>query len=214
MKMEGLNKLKNVVLDLGGVLVDIDPQKTLDAMMNLIDPKISLKPDWSELNNVVYAMEVGQWSQEEFILKMKEVCKPNVTEAEIMDAWCDMLLHFPSQRVDMIRLLSDRYRVFLLSNTNEIHVNRFEQQFENHYGFPMQSLFEKVFYSNEIGCRKPDAEAFLHVLNHAGLNPSETVMVDDRLDNCHGAEAVGMRYINVPENTGLEAIVDQLINVN
>ncbi len=208
------NKIKNVVLDLGGVLVDIDPQKTLDAMMKLIAPESSLKPDWAELNNVVLAMEVGKWSQEEFILKMKEVCKPNVTEAEIIDAWCVMLLHFPSLRVDMVRLLSDRYRVFLLSNTNKIHVNSFEQQFESCYGFPMQNLFEKVFYSNEIGCRKPASEAFLHVLNHAGLNPAETVMVDDRLDNCQGAEAVGMHYINVPENTGLEAVVDQLINVN
>lgn len=208
------NKIKNVVLDLGGVLVDIDPQKTLDAMMKLIDPETSLKPDWAELNNVVHAMEVGKWSQEEFILKMKEVCKPNVTETEIIDAWCVMLLHFPSLRVDLVRLLSDRYRVFLLSNTNEIHVNSFEQQFESRYGFPMQNLFEKVFYSNEIGCRKPEAEAFLHVLSHAGLNPAETVMVDDRLDNCQGAEAVGMCYINVPENTGLEAVVDRLINMN
>ena len=208
------NKIKNVVLDLGGVLVDIDPQQTLDAMMKLIDPKTSLKPDWAELNNVVHAMEVGKWSQEEFILKMKEVCKPNVTETEIIDAWCVMLLHFPSLRVDMVRLLSDRYRVFLLSNTNEIHVNSFEQQFESRYGFAMQSLFEKVFYSNEIGCRKPAPEAFLHVLNQAGLDPAETVMVDDRLDNCQGAEAVGMHNINVPENTGLEAVVDQLINVN
>jgi glucose-1-phosphatase len=211
--MVGQNILKNVVLDLGGVLVDIDPAKTLNAMMMLIDPKTSLKPDWAELNNVVHAMEVGKWSQEEFILKMKEVCRPNVAEAEIRDAWCVMLLHFPSLRVDMVRLLSDRYRVFLLSNTNEIHVNYFEQQFEQRYGFSMHCLFEKVFYSNKIGCRKPDAEAFLHVLNNAGLNPTETVMVDDRLDNCQGAEAVGMRYINVPENTGLEAVVDQLINV-
>lgn len=212
--MEDQNKIKNVVLDLGGVLVDIDPQKTLDAMMKLIDPETSLKLDWAELNNVVHAMEVGKWSQKEFIINMKKVCKPNVSEVEIIDAWCVMLLNFPSLRVDMVRLLSDRYRVFLLSNTNEIHVNSFEQQFESRYGFPMQNLFEKVFYSNEIGYRKPDAEAFLHVLNQAGLNSSETVMVDDRLDNCQGAEAVGMSYINVPENTGLEAIVDRLINVN
>ena len=94
------NKIKNVVLDLGGVLVDIDPQQTLDAMMKLIDPKTSLKPDWAELNNVVHAMEVSIWWQEEFILKMKQVCKLNVTESKIIiynfgkfypeDAYCEI----------------------------------------------------------------------------------------------------------------------------
>jgi putative hydrolase of the HAD superfamily len=129
----------------------------------------------------------------------------------MIDAWCAMILEFRAIRVKMLQDLSQKYKLFLLSNTNVYHVSYFEKEFKNRFHFPISDLFEKVYYSNEIGFRKPDAQAFEHVLTDAGIVASETVMVDDRPDNCLAAEALGMKSIVVPEKTGLEAIVDQLL---
>jgi putative hydrolase of the HAD superfamily len=203
--------LKNVILDLGGVLVDINPQKTYSALKRILTPEKSESIQWDEIPDIVFAMETGLWKKHEFIDHLRKVCKPDVIEEEIIDAWCAMILEFPHDRVEMVKALSEKYQVYLLSNTNVFHIKYFEKEFKNRYHISLHQLFSKVYYSSEIGFRKPDIESYHYVLNDAGIIAEETIMVDDREDNCIMAESIGMRSVKVPENSGLEAVIEQLL---
>jgi glucose-1-phosphatase len=205
------HNVKNVILDLGGVLLDINPQKTFSALKRILSPEESVSIQWDEIPEIVLAMETGRWKKHEFIDHLKKVCKPDVIEEEMVDAWCAMILEFPHDRVEMVKSLSEKYQVFLLSNTNILHIKYFEKEFKNRYHISLHQLFSKVYYSSEIGYRKPDIDSFLYVLNDAGIKAEETIMVDDREDNCIMAESIGMHSLKVPEKSGLEAVIDQLI---
>jgi putative hydrolase of the HAD superfamily len=205
------HNVKNVILDLGGVLLDYNPQKTFSALKRILTPENSEEIQWDEIPEIVVAMETGRWTKHEFLEYIKRVCKPDVIEEEIIDAWCAMIQEFPHERVEMVKTLSEKYKVYMLSNTNALHIKYFEKEFKNRYHCSLQHLFSKVYYSSEIGFRKPDAESFLHVLTDAGIKAEETIFIDDREDNCQAAESLGMQSLKVPENSGLEAVIDHLI---
>lgn len=205
------HNVKNVILDLGGVLIDINPQKTYSALKRILSPEESGSIKWNEIPGIVLAMETGRWKKHDFIDHLRKVCKPDVIEEEMIDAWCAMILEFPHDRVEMVKSLSEKYQVFLLSNTNVFHIKYFEKEFKNRYHISLHQLFSKVYYSSEIGFRKPDVESFLYVLNDACIKAEETIMIDDKEDNCMTAESIGMRSLKVPEKSGLEAVFDQLL---
>lgn len=205
------HNVKNVILDLGGVLVDIDPENTIDALKRIMLPDLLQSIDWESTHKVVFDMEVGNLNKTQFFDHFKKVCKSNVIEEEIVDAWNAMVLEFPHERVEMVKLLGEKYNLYLLSNTNVFHINCFESDFKFRYNFPMKKLFKNMYYSSEIGLRKPSSECFQYVLEHSGLKPEETLMVDDREDNCLAAESVGMYSLKVPENSGLEAVIEELL---
>jgi glucose-1-phosphatase len=208
------HNVKNVILDLGGVLVDIEPGQTVDALKRIIKPDLIDSIKWDETPEVVSAIETGKWSKKQFVEHFHSVCKKDVIEEEIVDAWNAMILEFPHERVEMVKQLSQRYSLYLLSNTNAFHIKCFETEFRYRYNFQLKSLFKKVYYSSEIGYRKPDTDCFMHVLADAGIIPEETIMVDDREENCRAAEKAGMLSLKVPEKTGLEAVIEQLLSIS
>lgn len=209
--MNNQQNFKNVILDLGGVLVDIDPELTYSEFRRILKPEIELNISWETLPEVVIGMETGKWSKEKFKTTMRKACKPGVSDSQIVDAWCAMLEEFPAMRVSMVKELAEKYNLFLLSNTNIYHVTYFEKEFQNRYHHSLDQMFTKVYYSHEIGHRKPHAECFQYVLTDAGLVAEETIFVDDRTENCSAAEALGMKAVVVPENTGLEAVISTLL---
>lgn len=203
--------IKNVILDLGGVLVDIDPNETYKAFKRIFLPDVIVNINWDDLPEVVVAMETGTWSKNKFKKTMLQSCKPGVSASQMIDAWCAMLLEFRAPRVKMVQDLAQKYSIYLLSNTNVYHVGYFEKEFQNRFHFHLKELFNKVYYSNEIAYRKPDKKAFEYVLNDAGLLASETVLVDDNPQNCMAAQGMGMQAIQVPQDTGIEAVISQLL---
>jgi FMN phosphatase YigB (HAD superfamily) len=203
-------KVKNLILDLGGVLVDVDPQETDIAMKRILSPEGIDSIRCDKIPEMLLDLETGKIKRHEFLDHIRKYCKPDVLDEEIEDAWCAMVLDFPHERVDMVKSLSEKYQIFLLSNTNSLHIKYFEKEFKNRYHFSIQKLFNKVYYSSEIGIRKPDTESILFVLNDAGIKAEETIMVDESEDNCMAAESLGMQWLRVPENCGLEVVIDQL----
>lgn len=203
--------IKNVILDLGGVLVDIEPKETYAAFKRIFLPNVLVDVNWHDLPEVVVAMETGQWSKNKFKKTMLQSCKPGVSASQMIDAWCAMLLEFRALRVTMVQDLAEKYNVYLLSNTNIYHVSYFEKEFLNRFHFSIKELFKKVYYSNEIGYRKPDKRAFEYILNDSDILAVETVLVDDNALNCDIAKQMGMQTINVPEESGLEAVIKQLL---
>jgi len=108
-----------------------------------------------------------------------------------------LLLDFPVERVNWLKGLNNKYRLFLFSNTNALHLLSFQQSFQNVYGFPMDDLFERAYYSHVAQVRKPDAAAYEIVLNENKLEAAETVFIDDALINVEAANKVGIRGIHL-----------------
>jgi putative hydrolase of the HAD superfamily len=203
--------IKNIIFDLGGVLLNINYQLTKQAFI-----KIGL----SDFNNVYSKakqtsffdrFETGKISAENFRQELKKKLPKHITNKEIDNAWNAMLLDLPIERVDLLLKLKNNYRTFLLSNTNEIHVSAFEQICSKHYGNNLfERLFEKHYYSNKIGLRKPNANCFQHVIEENRLIPAETLFIDDSEQHIKGAIQCGLKAIHLKENETVNEILKNL----
>ncbi len=192
--------IKNIIFDLGGVLFNIEPMKTANAFAALNN---SSPVDIMELHksqNFFTDYEKGVIQDGEFRDHIRVFLEKDLSDQQIDEAWGALLLDIPMNKIDMIREADKKYKTFLLSNTNNIHRIKFETDFIRAAGNKIQDYFEKVYYSFEMGMRKPDEEIFLEVLNQNDLNPEETLLIDDSLPNIVTAGQLGMQTIHVPIN--------------
>lgn len=188
--------IKNVIFDLGGVLLDIDPDRTIQAFRQLGMPDLIKPGGWGYHHEVFLNMEQGLLTEEEFRQGIRELVFDRVTDSQVDAAWCAMIIDFPDAKIKLLQQLQQEHRLYLFSNTNSIHIAHFQRIFREKFGFSLSDLFVKDYYSNEIGIRKPAPEAFKYVLGHAGLNPDETLFIDDSDQNILGALQTGMHTIH------------------
>jgi putative hydrolase of the HAD superfamily len=204
--MELLKGIKNIIFDLGGVIINLDYKLTINEFKALglpDDEKI-----YSQFNQLPWFdnYDKGGISSEVFISELSKILSPGTSREQIVHAWNAMLLDFPKERAELLLSLKNRYRTFLLSNTNALHIDYYLGLVEKWYGKDaMDRFFEKPYYSNRIGMRKPDREIFEFVLRENGLNASETLFIDDTLKHVEGAQRAGLRAYHL---TGGETILD------
>ena len=200
-------KTKNIIFDLGGVLLNLDIQKTVDAFKQL-----GLN-NTEELFRVGYAAsffkqhETGSINDEEFIASIEKLTGSSGKQQQITEAWNALLLDFPPERIQWLQGLKNSYRLFLFSNTNAIHLNRFQETFYTSHGFAMDELFEKTYYSHLVRVRKPDIKAYEMVLNENNLEASQTIFIDDALVNVESAESIGIHGIHLKPGVSITSIV-------
>jgi putative hydrolase of the HAD superfamily len=191
--MEFLKGIKNIIFDLGGVLNNIDPQKTIEAFGQLGMEQLIGEKGLTFDHDIFYQMEQGKVTPEEFRNGVRKLLPGKVTDDQIDTAWNAMLLDFPEVRVKLIQKLRDKFTVYLFSNTNAIHVAKYQSNFRKEHGSEVSSLFERVFHSNEIGYRKPSPEAFLEITRLSGICPEVSLFIDDSLQNVEGAISCGLK---------------------
>jgi putative hydrolase of the HAD superfamily len=191
--MEMLNGIRNIIFDLGGVLLNIDPKRTIEAFGTLGMEQLVGDKGLSYDHEIFYLMEQGKISSDEFRKGVLELLPNQVSFQEIDAAWTAMLIDFPAIRVQLLKNLRKDFKIYLFSNTNAIHVEKFHSIFRNQHGFEVSTLFEKDFYSNEIGFRKPSPESFREIIRLSGINPEESLFIDDSLPNVEAAKASGMK---------------------
>lgn len=182
-----LKGIKNIIFDLGRVLLDIDPLKTQQGFANL-----GFKPSVND-NNVVIDIERGAITPEAFVNAVLASVNTGISAKEVIKAWNDMLLEFPAHRVEMLQRLKKDYKIYLLSNSNKIHYDYYASQFEVMHGFAMPNLFDKMWFSFEIGLIKPDPEIFRYVLKDQNLVPEETLFIDDTAEHVASAATLGIQ---------------------
>jgi glucose-1-phosphatase len=201
-----MQPIKNVLLDLGGVLLNLSFAKTEAAFAALGLDDFNAHFSQFRYTPIFEALEVGALSKEDFLIAFRAQTGIKAADREIVRAWNAMLLDFPQERMQWLHHLASRYRVFLYSNTNAFHYDEFQQSFAlQHPGKTLDQYFEKAFYSHIMGKRKPDAEAFTHLLNLAGITANETLFVDDTPANVEGAIAAGLQgYHLAPGKTVLD----------
>lgn len=194
--MPDLSGIKNIIFDLGNVLLNLDFDATIKAFNKLGLSDKAVTPTQAYADPVFYQLETGRISPEEFRIRVRELLQnQEATDQQIDDAWYAMICDIPVNRVQTLIRLRKNYKVYLFSNTNAIHIRRLLTWFQNEYGFDFPLLFEKDFYSHEIHARKPEIEAFEKVIELSGVLPEETLFVDDLIENTQAAEKVGLKTL-------------------
>jgi putative hydrolase of the HAD superfamily len=189
-----LTAVKNIIFDLGNVLLNLDFNASIHAFrkLGLNSEVVDSRQAYSD--PVFYELETGQISAGGFRERIREILNnPEISDEQIDDAWCAMVLDIPAERVEVVKKLQGKYNVYLFSNTNEIHINRLHAEFKNQHGIDFPSLFVKDFYSHEIGERKPELSAYQKVIRLSGVQPGETLFVDDLEKNIDAARDAGLK---------------------
>ena len=202
--------IRNIIFDLGGVILNIDPQLTVDAFRKLGWTDFFEADSQSLSKELFYNLESGNSSSEIFRQNVRKNINNQLNDNEIDTAWAAMILDIPADRVRYLEALKRSYRIFLLSNTNEIHRIKFHRNFESDFGYSFYDLFERNFYSHEMGMRKPNPEIYLRALKEANLIPEETLFIDDMEENIKAAKTTGMKVLHIRPGTLMERLPDYL----
>jgi putative hydrolase of the HAD superfamily len=185
--------IKNIIFDLGGVLLDIDYNKTILAFTELGVDNFELMFSQLHADALFEKLETGKISENDFYKEIKKIIPAEVSDQTIEIAWNAMLLDFRKESLVFMESLVPRYRIFLLSNTNAIHLRSFKKIFTRDTGKPLlDSYFNKTWYSHQVGLRKPYKEIYEFALKNANLLANETLFIDDISANIEGAATVGI----------------------
>ncbi|WP_309609815.1 HAD family phosphatase [Flavobacterium sp.] len=192
--------IDTIIFDFGDVFINLDKQASLTALKKLGLP--SWNEDLEELNQ---QFERGKITEVQFMIGLKKLI-PNASIDDLRAAWNSVLIDFPLHRLEFLELLKRKYRLFLLSNTDEIHISKFEHKVGATFAREFYQCFEKVYFSFEIGIRKPDPEAFKYIINKHDLSTKRTLFIDDKKENTDIAASLGMQVWNI--TPGKEDVVE------
>jgi putative hydrolase of the HAD superfamily len=193
-----LTQIKNIIFDLGGVIINLDYDKSIQELQKLCKSNCSIAYSQKEQSQLFDLLETGNCSNEEFRNALRDNYQLDATDEEIDKAWNAMLLDIPKERIDLLLELGKSYRIFLLSNTNAIHMKRFNEIVSHSFTIPsLDSLFERTYYSHLIGKRKPDALVFEEIMAANGLDKSETLFIDDSIQHIESAAKVGLKTLHL-----------------
>jgi putative hydrolase of the HAD superfamily len=200
-----MRNIKTIIFDFGGIILNIDYYKTSNAFNNLgvagFDDMYSQKNADPLFSN----LEEGKLNEEEFYESFRRSANLQLTNQEIEGAWNAMLLGYRKEALDMLKSIKHKYRLFLLSNTNIIHQQAFNKIYTDEVGQGcLADYFDKIYYSHEIGFRKPNAEAYEYVLKENNLSPAETLFIDDSIQNINAASALGVQTVLLKEGMGIQ----------
>jgi putative hydrolase of the HAD superfamily len=194
--------IRNIIFDLGGVLLDIDYQKTIDAFRNLGVINADLFYSQNRQTELFDALERGNIHPAEFITELKKLI-PGASESDILQAWNTLLGNFNPNILRFLRLCRKHYRIYLLSNTNFIHINEFYSQLKSVCNLEsLDSEFEVVYLSYQTGWRKPDSEIYNLVIMENNLLHSETIFIEDTRKNVDGALLAGIPTLWLQVDSG------------
>jgi glucose-1-phosphatase len=207
MQIESINQdflsgIENIIFDLGGVIVGLDEQLTKSAFKELIGiNEISGTP----YTDYFHQIERGEISEQRFRELLRGIAKEHglgePTDEQLDFAWNKMILKIPPCNLELLSKLKDKYNIYLLSNTNSIHLKFFTENafFEDAEFTGFEKLFIETYYSHLIKARKPEVNAYKVVLDDHKLDPSKTLFIDDNAPNFAGAIELGIHCYELKE---------------
>ena len=192
-----------IIFDLGGVILNIDYHATIAAFQKLSIPNFETLYAQAKQNHVFDQLETGALSNEDFRAYIREESQMELTDAKIDQAWNAMLLDLPYERIEILKNVGNEKPIYLLSNTNAIHIDWFTKYMnKEHIGFSnFNDLFVNTHYSSQLGDRKPNASCFEKVLSINDLQAEKTLFIDDSAQHIEGAKKVGLNAYHLEEET-------------
>lgn len=183
--------IQAIIFDFGDIFINLNIDDCKKAFEQLQIPYPS-----AEIQELNESFEKGELSENQFLEGIQRA-NPNASLEEIKKAWNTVLGNFPLSRLEFLQMLCGKYRLFLLTNTDQIHIAHFEEQLGESFAGDFYRCFEKVFYSYELGMRKPNIEIFNHIIRTYDLSPKRTLFIDDKLENTNAAKEAGLHVWNL-----------------
>jgi putative hydrolase of the HAD superfamily len=202
--------IKNLLFDLGGVIMDIEKNNCIAAFerLGLKDAK-SYFGEYSQ-QGPFEALEEGKISTDEFHEAMRTAIGEHATDADIDHAFNCFLTGIPKHRLAELRELRKKYKIYLLSNTNAIMWNsRIADEFTQE-GLTREDYFDGMVTSFEAKALKPGSEIFKYAQQTLGIVPSETLFLDDSHANCEVARLLGWYAEPVEPGTEFMDVLSEL----
>jgi len=201
-------KIKNLLFDLGGVIVDVDLDLSVSAFKDLGFGNFEDIFTQIKQTSLFELFETGRIPAQTFRNELRKY-KNHVSDSQIDAAWNAMLGPVPPVYIELISNLRKNYKTFLLSNTNIIHIDFLFDRLRGLYGEnTMEQMFEHMYLSYEIGLRKPNPESYQFVLDNAGIVACETIFIDDLLSNITAAKNMGIWAYHLSNETLLDLFVN------
>jgi putative hydrolase of the HAD superfamily len=188
-----MKKFDTIIFDLGGVLIDLDYTKTRVAFEDLGISQFNELYSQANQQELFDRFECGEISAQHFINNLLNFFDEPISPNKIVHAWNAMILDFPNDKLKLLEDLSLKYSLYLLSNTNEIHLPVVRQRFAKNTPKALEDFFTKAYFSHEIGLRKPTTEIFEFVCKENSLNPNTTLFIDDSIQHIEGAKKIGLQ---------------------
>ena len=193
-----MEKIKNIIFDLGGIFIDIDFKKTENAFAAIGITNFTEFFTQHSASPLFENLETGKITPEEFYEEFRKETNTTVTNDQIRDSWNALLGRFPVERLTSLEEIGFRYKIYLFSNTNIIHYHAFQQIYKECTGKDnFDDYFIKAYYSHDLGLRKPYPESFTKLLALENLVAEETLFIDDTPKNIDGAKQAGLNAILV-----------------
>lgn len=202
-----MQNIKNIIFDFGGVFIAIDFTKTKQAFVDLGITNFDAFYTQHTASNLFEDLETGKLTPEEFYDLFRKQTKTELTDEQIKTAWNALLGGYYEDRLEWLGTVNKQYNVYLLSNTNLIHHRAFMEIYQQQTGKTnFNDFFIKAYYSHEMGLRKPNLEAYHHVLQNHQLQANETLFIDDTISNIEGAKLAGLHTFHLLPHLRLQDI--------
>lgn len=208
------SKIKNVIFDFGNVLLDIDIAGCFQRMSDLLGYETQPEKAPEDVLKAMHEYETGDISLETFIWYFQTHCTKEMPQGiDIINVWNSMLVGWQTGKLEMLENLRSKYKVFLLSNTNDLHLQWVYRDLKkNHEVIDFDDrFFDKTFYSHLVRMRKPNAGIYDYVQENTGLIPEETIFIDDIKSNLKEPKKLGWHvYHHNPSDNIIDVVTDKL----
>ena len=208
--------LPHLLFDFGGVIIDIDYARTPAALRRLSRANSAVEFSQASQAQLFDQLETGQVSPAEFRVALRQHYQLQGTDAELDAAWHAMLLDVPAERLALIADLRRRgHQTALLSNTNALHIAEINQRLARQYGLQngIADCLDRVFYSQEVGLRKPGEEIFRHALREMNWQPADTLFIEDSPQHIATARRLGLRVLHLAPPLTLTTALPEALRV-
>ena len=187
-----MKNIKTIIFDLGAVLLNINYQLTIIEFAKFGVKNVDSFYSKKVQKNLFNEIETGKISVDSFLKSLQKETE-NASTNEVRNTWNSMLLDLPKERIELLKKLKQDFPIYLLSNTNSIHISEFRKKLGETKYQEFYNLFDKVYYSHEIGFRKPNKEAFQLILDENNLKANEVLFIDDSPQHIEGANKLGIQ---------------------
>ena len=205
-----MKKYNAIIFDLGAVILNINYQNTIEEFTKLGVNNAATFYSKKVQTNLFNQIETGMISSNKFLKALqKETNNANINQVE--QAWNAMLLDLPEERLHLIKKLKRNHTIFLLSNTNAIHINAFKKQLGDKKWLEFCKLFDKMYLSHEVGLRKPDIEIFEYILTEQKLIGEEVFFIDDSPQHIASAKKIGIHCHHLLDNEDIITLFPDII---
>lgn len=200
-------EIEAVIFDLGGVLINLNYQRTIGAFEQLGLADFSETYSQLAQTELFDRFETGQISSFHFVNRLLDKLPQGTSANQVVHAWNAMILDFPAERMEWLMRMKERYRIFLLSNTNTLHMEAVRRSLTKTVGHNrLEMYFERAYFSCDMGMRKPDPAIFLRVCEEQGLQPEKTLFIDDSPQHVEGARNAGLQSVHLVPGTAVQSV--------